>query len=84
MTFLLLEKSGSVSIHHRNLQLLVVEIYKTLHDLSSSFMSELFKPTNTKYNLRNSKSLVSNNIKTTNYGLGNSLLFGAQDLGTNP
>ena len=32
-------------------------------------MSELFKPSNTKYNLRNGNSLVSNNIKTTNYGL---------------
>ena len=65
----LLEKSGSVSIHHRNLQLLAVEVYKILHDLSPSFMSELFKPSNTKYNLRNGNSLVSNNIKTTNYGL---------------
>ena len=32
-------------------------------------MSELFKPSNTKYNLRNSNSLVSNTIKTSNYGL---------------
>ena len=29
----LLEKSGCVSVHHRNLQLLAIEISKTLHDL---------------------------------------------------
>ena len=28
----LLEKSGSVRIHHRNLQILATEIYKVLHD----------------------------------------------------
>ena len=65
----LLEKSGTVSIHHRNLQLLAIEIFKTLHDLSPSFMSEIFKPSNTKYDLRNSNTLVSKNINTTNYGL---------------
>ena len=50
----LLEKSDTVSIHHRNLQLLAIEIFKTLHDLSPSFMSEIFKQSNTKYDLRNS------------------------------
>ena len=65
----LLEKSGTVSIHHRNLQLLAIEIFKTLHDLSPSFMSEIFKQSNTKYDLRNSNTLVSKNINTTNYGL---------------
>ena len=34
----LLEKSGTVSIHHRNLQLLAIEIFKTLHDLSPSYV----------------------------------------------
>ena len=65
----LLEKSGTVSIHHRNLQLLAIEIFKTLHDLSPSFLSEIFKPSNTKYDLRNSNTLVSKNINTTNSGL---------------
>ena len=32
-------------------------------------MSEIFKPSNTKYDLRNSNTLVSKNINTTNYGL---------------
>ena len=32
----LLEKSGSVSIHHRNLQALAIDIYKVLNNLSYS------------------------------------------------
>ena len=61
------EKLGSISIHHRNL--LAKEIYDTLRDFSPSFMSELFKPSNKKYSLRNCSSLVNNNIKNSNYDL---------------
>ena len=39
----LLVKSKSVSIHTRNLQHLAIEIYKALHNLSSSLMSEIFR-----------------------------------------
>ena len=70
----LLEKSGSVSIHHRNLQSLAIEIYKALNNLSSPLMSDLFKLKKTTYNLRNTNALSSTNTKTTNYGI-NSISF---------
>ena len=57
----LLEKSGSVSIHHRNLQALALEVYKALNNLSSPLMSDLIKLKETTYNLRNACTLVSNN-----------------------
>ena len=38
----LLKKDGSVTIHHRNLQFLVTEMFKVIHGLSPPFMSELF------------------------------------------
>ena len=38
----LLQKSKSVKIHYRNLQILVTEIYKTLNNLSPSLMSVIF------------------------------------------
>ena len=60
---LLLEKSGSVSIHHRNLQALAIDIYKVLSNLSSPLMSVLFKLKETRYNLRNGRALVSTNKK---------------------
>ena len=56
-------------IHHRNLQILAIEIYKALNNLSSALMSELFTPKNIKYNLRKGTTLVSNNVRTTTYGL---------------
>ena len=64
----LLEQSGSVSIHHRNLQCLALEIYKALNNLSPPFMSELFQIKEMKFNLRKENTLMSNNVKTENYG----------------
>ena len=58
---LLLEKSGSVSIHHRNLQALAIDIYKVLNNLSSPLISILSKLKETTYNLRNGRALVSTN-----------------------
>ena len=53
----LINKSGSVRIHHRNLQFLAIEIYKALHNLSPPLMSELFQLKEVKYNLRQGKTL---------------------------
>ena len=58
----LLFKSGSIRMHHRNLQILATEIYKALNNLPSSLMSELFKLNGINYNLTCRK------IKTVNYG----------------
>ena len=65
----LLQKSDSISIHHRNPQDLAIEIYKNPNKLSSPLMSELFKLKETKYNLRNGSVLVSSNMKTNTYGI---------------
>ena len=37
----LLEMDDSVTVHQRNLQLLMVEIYKTKYDLNPSFMKQI-------------------------------------------
>ena len=46
----LLENDNSTSIHDKNLQLPLIEIYKTLHNLNPSFMKEIFTERNTCYN----------------------------------
>ena len=48
----LLIKSNSVSVHQRNLQLLLTEIYKTVNNLNPSFMAEVFVTKDVPYNLR--------------------------------
>lgn len=64
----LLKLSGSITIHHRNLQLLAIEIYKALNNLSSPLMTDLFQIKYLKYNLRKGVILTSCNVRTKNYG----------------
>ena len=64
----LLKKDRSVSIHHRNIQSLAIELYKFLHGLSPSIMKNVFHfNTNIPYNLRSRSELYSRNPKTVKY-----------------
>ena len=65
----LLKKPGSVTIHHRNLQHMAIEIYKALNDLSSSLMTEVFFVKEKIYNLRNKNALFSKTPHSTKYGI---------------
>ena len=64
----LLKKDKSVSIHQRNLQVLVTEIFKTKKGLNPIIMTEIFKFTESSYNFRDSSSLERTNVKTVKYG----------------
>ena len=49
----LLENDNSVSIHHRNIQALAVEMYKVTNGLSPEIMNEIFQiREESRYNLR--------------------------------
>ena len=39
----LLNKDKSISIHHRNIHCVAIEMYKVIHDLCPSFISEIFE-----------------------------------------
>ena len=63
----LLKKDNSVSIHQRNLQLLMIEIYKTKNRLNPPFMMEIFDDKILPYQLRSASTL--NLPKVENYKL---------------
>ena len=54
----LLEKDGSFSIHHWNIQSLAIEIYKFFHDLSPAIIGNILKLNKpSTYNLRTREEL---------------------------
>ena len=64
----LLDKSGSFTIHQRNVQSLAIEIYKYLHGPSPEVLSEVFKVSEIiPYDLRMRDELYVKNPKTVIY-----------------
>ena len=64
----LLEKDRSVTIHEKNLQLLMTEMFKAINNQSPTFMNEIFPQRNAAYNLRNSNTFTVPIVHTVKYG----------------
>ena len=64
----LLKKDKSVSIHQRNLQTLVIEIYKARNDLGPEIMKDIFHFAQKPYNLRNDSTLERRANRTVYFG----------------
>ena len=65
-----LDLDNSVTVHQKNLQVLVTEIYKVKNGIAPEIMKDIFKLQNPSYNLRSSCSqLRRENIKPIRYGL---------------
>ena len=72
----LLSIQNTVTVHVKNVQVLMCEVYKSLHHNNPSFMWSLFTEKTIPYQLRNSNLLCLPVTKTLRYGL-NSLIFRA-------
>ena len=48
----LLARAGSITVHQKNLQSLMIEIYKTMNNLNPSYIWEFFVKKDIPYNLR--------------------------------
>ena len=73
----LLEKDNSVTIHHRNIQTLATEIYKTLNNLNPLFMKEIFSLKTHNYPTR-TQNLNYPNPPTVSYGVESFAYKGSQ------
>ena len=65
----LLEKDNSVTVHHRNLRKLAVEMYKVKNNLSPIPVQNIFKQQENTQNLRGGKDWVIPKVCTVNNGI---------------
>ena len=65
----LLEKQHDFSIHQRNLQFLMTEIYKIVNGIAPAIINSLFTFRLNKHNLRNFQELLTEKRNTVNHGL---------------
>ena len=64
----LLEKDNSVSIHHRNIQKLAIEIYEVLHGFSPPILNDIFVPVSHPYNFRRNDTLQRRRVNSVRHG----------------
>ena len=70
----ILHKYLSVKVHTKNLQLLMLEVYKSRNKLNPEFMWDLFRVKESPYSLRAGEVLIIPPIQSIKYGI-NSLIF---------
>ena len=59
-----------MTVHHKNLQVLVTEIFKGKNNLANDIMKDVFELKEPTYNLQSGSNLFTHrNVKTTYYGL---------------
>ena len=64
----LLEKDGSVSIHHKNIQSLAIEMFQIKHGQSPEIVSDIFAQTTQRYNFRQIRDFRIRSVKSFYHG----------------
>ena len=70
----LLERDNTKTIHTKNIQKLMIEVYKSLNHLNPEYMWEFFVKKDVQYNLRTKELCKLPSVSSQRYGL-NSLSF---------
>ena len=65
----LLRQSNLISIHVRNLQLLMTEIFKAKFDLNPLFMKDILIERSITYNIRHGNNTQLPKVRTTSFGV---------------
>ena len=58
----------SITINHRNLQVLATELFKVHHGLTSELMNNIFRKWDVTYDFRNNSTFETRNVKSVFYG----------------
>ena len=67
--FELLDLDHSVTVHYKNVQILVTKIYKVKNEIAPEIMKDIFELHNRSYKFRSSSNQFSReNIKTVYFG----------------
>ena len=74
----LLEKDCSFKIHDRNLQRLLIKIFKVKMKLAPEIMNDVFSIMESPYPLRNELRFKSRNIHTVRYGIETAAFVGSK------
>ena len=80
----LLKKDKSVSIPQGNLQIFVIEIYKTRNDLGTEIMKDISHSVQKPYNLRNDSTLQRRRNRTVYFGTESISSLVSQNMGDRP
>ena len=64
----LLNKDKSVTIHHRNLQVLATEMYKVKNEMTPEILNDIFQTRTSSYNLRNNPSFSIRQVHSVYHG----------------
>ena len=64
----LLNKDNSVSMHHRNLQVLATEMFKIYRGLSPEILRETYVPKTSLYNLRRNDTFEKRKVHSVYHG----------------
>ena len=72
----LLTKDGSFSVHHYNIQILAIELYKVYNNISQTIFGELLTGNNNGYYLRSKSDFVIPQIWTVLKGSNSIRCFG--------
>ena len=74
----LLETTNTTSLVVSRLRLILLEVYKSLHQLNAKCINGLFEVKSTRYSLRNPVKVLQPKKKTTTYGLKSISYTGAK------
>ena len=66
----LLGLDDSMTIHHKNIQKLAIEMFKIKNNLSSPLVKKIFTENTNTYDLRKIWCWESTNVRTVHYGTG--------------